>query len=571
MLTVDTCVGWKVACHLINTQLVAAQREEQPQPSPDRGSRGSKRHGSGSTGSDSGSKRRRVNDDADALLNKLTEQCNAFLAADMSAGVLDIQGEKLLQRACYETTLEWLAENEPKKIGEPGRTYQERLFPVGGTPGVGKTTFRLWVLARWLYAKKSQNPAGIDEWLAKFEAVCFFETDRQLFDVRLDAGSVKVGSSEYVVTPNVRTLLLVEWTRGMAEALTTEAQLSATKSVAIVTGSPGRFVKGSQAMKERWSSPPKYLPTWSSEELAEVVSFSADKLHEYGGVARLWLMGESQAKQKICQALAAAKSTDLPRMLGGFLAEGSHVHRVLDLDEDGKPTGFISRAVADTAIAQAVETAEHNIDDYVRRVVSAGGVFAKTYLGHLFEAFFSSAFGKAETALRYNGSAIKMDQGGDCVAFVESAHCKDNVLYKPEKRNFHGIDCFVLQGETVIMLQITVGKTHSPVSETHPDIKKLTKKFRNKKFVLVYVVPSKALAASFTVPQGNPTAWTVHVGHPESERFALYGDKLTDVPLPTDTQLKCQHCNKTETREGTSFASQSCLKTHERSCARTKT
>ena len=82
---------------------------------------------------------------------------------------------------------------------------------------------------------------------------------------------------------------------------------------------------------------------------------------------------------------------------------------------------------------------------------------------------------------------------------VSTPQIKKDILYRPSKSNFHGLDFFILKGKHLYLLKTTVG-SQKQLNFCHPDILKLIIRLNNNitKRTVLYILPS--LQTKFNLP-----------------------------------------------------------------------
>ena len=424
-------------------------------------------------------------------------------------GVIDLR-EKLngsyneaniiLERACYKETLRHISSTDGN-LTKQKQVSTQRVHRVGGTPGIGKTTFRFYLL--WLWVNKK------DDWLNMFDVVHFSDAE-WVYTIKTKDGEFSITLAEY------KTLLHPGRDRkglGLLEAPKELTSLDKTLNgmeALILTGSPGRFQTGSEIYKV--SPPMTCLVLWTFEEAKFLVKCSIlsdvqlkERFKAYGGVLRLLTSDPENAEGLIKDALEKVTTDFIERILTGVIPQNMNVfvHRLVELTADGKAKGFISENVFLMCKGSAEDGNDFLSKTFIERIENKG------YLGCIFELKFRSYFAAGGTLQiqmgKKSSKTIKLNKHG-YETFSSNCVPKVGVLYQPDKSNFHGLDFFFLDENNVLyMLQTTVSETgHSPLQFDHADIKGLLSRFRTQNlsitsYAIVYVLPLKN--TKFKVPQ----------------------------------------------------------------------
>ena len=405
------------------------------------------------------------------------------------------EAELIAERDCYKTTLEYISKKDSDLCKQ---TKTKRVHRVGGTPGIGKTTFRFYLL--WLWVNKKHD------WLNMFDVVHFSDAEWVYTITRSEEGEFGVTLKKY------ETLLHPGRERtglGLLEApekLSVDKTLFGMKAL-ILTGSPERFLKGNEIYKV--SPAMTYLVLWTFKEAEFLVSckvLSQEQLEErfetYGGVLRLLMCEPQDAGTLIRDALKNISADFIESIFTGVIPQSMSVfiHLLVDLTADGEVKGFISEKVFYLCKEAAEKRNDHLNKTFIERIENKG------YLGCIFELKFRSYFAAGGT-LQTSKKTIKLKKQ-DHETFSSNCVAKVGVLYQPDKSNFHGLDFFFLDENNVLyMLQTTVSETgHSPLKFDHADIKGLLSRFRTQNlsitsYAIVYVLPLKSKTTKFKVPQ----------------------------------------------------------------------
>ena len=190
------------------------------------------------------------------------------------------EAELIAERDCYKTTLKYISEKDSNLCTQ---SKTKRVHRVGGTPGIGKTTFRFYLL--WLWVNKK------DAWLKKFDVV-HFSIDDWVYTIKPEDGEFSITLAKY---ENILHAGRDRKGLGLLEApeklKSLDKTLNGMESL-ILTGSPGRFQAGSEIYKV--SPPMTCLVLWTLAEAKFLVSCQLltqqelkERFKTYGGVLRL--------------------------------------------------------------------------------------------------------------------------------------------------------------------------------------------------------------------------------------------------------------------------------------------
>ena len=260
------------------------------------------------------------------------------------------EAELIAERDCYKTTLKYISEKDSDLLTQ---SKTKRVHRVGGTPGIGKTTFRFYLLWLWVNRK--------DDWLKKFDVV-YFSNANWVYTI------TQVKDGEFGVTRAKYETILDEGQKkkglGLLEA--PKELKSIDKSLygmeaLILTGSPGRFQTGSEIYKV--SPPMTCLVLWTFEEAKFLVKckvLSNDnelekRFETYGGVLRLLICNPIYSEGMIDEALRSVTVDFINNVMTGVTPKTTtmFVDGLVDLDESGHPQGFISKSVFDRCCTAA--------------------------------------------------------------------------------------------------------------------------------------------------------------------------------------------------------------------------
>ena len=416
---------------------------------------------------------------------------------DLKGKVVDAQerplyeeAEIILERQCYKNSLQYITDKD--KNAKPRITY------VGGTPGVGKTSFRFYLL--WLWVNKK------DGWLNNFESVHFSHC-KHIYTITRDDREFSVSrSTEKEIFDSGNPNLGLGLIEAPAKLEALEHQLYGMAAL-IMTVSPGRLGAGTEISKVVSSK--TYITLWDMNEAIKLVQFGIfgdegkQQLNErfplYGGVLRL--LAHSDPEELVKTVLTQVTIEFIREVLERETPKGksAFVHRLVALGKDGEIIGFISNVV----LKKCLYSLKRSKTDEMRGLLKVVG---KGEMGFIFEAMVcgdltrdAKETGKCHLVLA-DKTTIKV--GRDYLTYnANSKPAETGRLYKPWNQNFHGLDFFVLQAgignhkQTLYMLQTTISSSHKELSFSNTEITTLIRNLGGVsaigKIVIVYVLPEK--------------------------------------------------------------------------------
>ena len=425
-------------------------------------------------------------------------------------------------RKCYSEGLEYVAKMLEDRKSE--------IIRFGGTPGVGKTTFRYWVLRRWLLGKMKGLP--------EFKHMLFSVGTEDLFLLSKDDGAVSVtcpGPANKVF-PQVHKwskdcLGEVEMSKSKSGIDNISTQACPCVSLLLIVGSPGKFTKGGGCFKGK-APKPFYFPVWKKKEVLKLPSEifcgtnidDAEQISryvEYGGVLRLMQFLPAQAKDHIDEALERLQLSTLQLVVDNVVTKESDlVHRLLKINKRGKVESFISTHVARVAMAQLDKIAHDSMTEFMATI--ADSAQGKSLTGFFFEERFGLYFVEPEARLLLSDGTILLGPKNGVQNYVRKQQTFHlDTLYRPPA-GFQGIDFFILKPDChVYLLQTTIASTHTPADFTHNDHAELQPKLRKHyklgekqklNLHMIYVLPCEQ--TMFTMPS-LPKECTHTVARPE--------------------------------------------------------
>ena len=209
----------------------------------------------------------------------------------------------ILERDCYVNALKKIASDlEARSCAE------EPVFKITGTPGIGKTTFRFWILLQWV--------KGNNEFLKYFETILFSDGDAHVYEITRKGDNFDISVAVYdgsVFNRNKKgTIGVFE----MPEKLPVIDKELDGMELLILTGSPSRFQRGCEILKDSGYS--VCLPLWTRTEIAnlpvDIFELKATndaeqqkeldyKFEQFGGVLRFLVKPFATAETLVSEAL----------------------------------------------------------------------------------------------------------------------------------------------------------------------------------------------------------------------------------------------------------------------------
>ena len=420
----------------------------------------------------------------------------------------------ILTRRCYNDFLKWAGKD---------KTWDTGVCGVGGTPGIGKTTFRYWALLQWVQGK--------DEWLNKYTSIVFYLNAEMIFHITQDQTSflahfIKPSETFHLVHDRPDSLGLLEINEDVARLMSGSTELYGMTH-AIFCGSPGAFKKQGrpQLFKEAlMASKMQYFPLWSKEEVVKLPrgffkwneasknnTLWKKELYEmmglYGGVLQFIRSNREYAEGEIASGINEMDVHKAKRLLIPNVAQmtpsGTMIHHILKVETSGAKVGvatdFISTHVARRVVDILKAESDEIFTKFIKSMVSYGGP-AKSFVGLAFENAFESKFVRGKVKLQIS-NGVTLSSSGSAVYDdkVSTPQIKKDILYRPSKSNFHGLDFFILKGKHLYLLKTTVG-SQKQLNFCHPDILKLIIRLNNNitKRTVLYILPS--LQTKFNLP-----------------------------------------------------------------------
>ena len=421
----------------------------------------------------------------------------------------------ILTRRCYNDFLKWAGKD---------KTWDTGVCGVGGTPGIGKTTFRYWALLQWV---QGNNP-----WLNKYTCIVFFVSIAEIYQMKRTGDKFEatlIRTNIFSPTNYVSDSLgLLEINEDVASLMSGADHLSGMRH-AIFCGSPGAFKKKKQGRPQLFkealmASKMQYFPLWSKEEVVKLPRgfFKWNKasksntlwkkeLYEmmslYGGVLQFIRSNREYAEGEIASGINEMDVHKAKRLLIPNVAQmtpsGTMIHHILKVETSGAKVGvatdFISTHVARRVVDILKTESDEIFTKFIKSMVSYGGP-AKSFVGLAFENAFESKFVRGKVKLQIS-NGVTLSSSGSAVYDdkVSTPQIKKDILYRPSKSNFHGLDFFILKGKHLYLLKTTVG-SQKQLNFCHPDILKLIIRLNNNitKRTVLYILPS--LQTKFNLP-----------------------------------------------------------------------
>ena len=460
---------------------------------------------------------------------------NPTECAELPAELHDGHTPCIYPRKCYREGLDYVM----KKRGEDKR---HKIFRFGGTPGIGKTTFRYWVL--WLWVR------GKNKGLRQKHCLFSIGTEGLVLLTRGNGKDEKItvstpGRPDEIYPRKHKwsddCVGVVEMSKPGTGIYNIGAEQCPCVSLFIIVGSPGKFSKGAGCFKQIAIADPHYFPTWDVDEAAQLppVLFNADngetvdkvfirrRCEDYGGVLRLMQSKSASAEIQLNDALKVVNEASINAVLNKTCGDETvKVDRVLRLDAQGEVVDFVSHHVARKAM-RVMDDKAHDEMTQVMKSAACNPKY-KAFWGYFFEERFGQGFGGGNMALHYKTEAEenRLEPSGS-LQHYEAKRCqqtlKKDVLYQPPAC-FQGIDFFMLGNETVSYLQTTVSSTHTEVDPDHADhtgLDEVLKKYYTSEIKkrIIYVLPDVSSAHKFTAPR-IPHGWMCIVAWPMPGVFA---------------------------------------------------
>ena len=449
----------------------------------------------------------------DAMANSSTD-ANGLTTLEVKDDVGELvwkEAKFLLQRECYVKAWTKIKEDLEEK------TNTVPVYKITGTPGIGKTAFRFWILLQWVREKV----------FSEFKTILFSDGVQKVYEITRIENQFTISCVDYdgdvFCGPSKGRFGVFE----MPERLPIPDKQLQGMELLILAGSPSRFQGGSEVMKVN-SEQGSCLPLWQYDEILKLPldTFELEatteekkkeelrtKFEDFGGVLRLLSFKKQDALCKINEAMKDATIGFIENVLTGKLPSTTtkFVHRLVALDESEGCT-FISDMVFKMCVANAVQHERDNIATYVMGLTDQG---AK---GRFFEAMFYRDFIKKESEMvvKYEvSSQVKVLESLPGSSYTFDDVPTNDILYKPTKANFHGLDFFYIkkvngpsrsdkQNADLFMLQTTVSDSgHDSLDFHHGDITKLLtnvkQTYTTVKRIVIYILPYKK--DSFNVPE----------------------------------------------------------------------
>ena len=252
----------------------------------------------------------------------------------------------IFPRRCYSKALQYVVQKREESV-------YHRIFRFAGTPGVGQTTFRYWVLRRWLLGKMKGLP--------EFRHLLFSVGTEKLYLLsKHDDGTVSVASPgpagevfSGIHSWSEDCLGVVELSqpgRGIHDM----AETCPCVSLLMIVGSPGKFSRKVSCFKGR-VSPTFYFPVWDEEEVSKlpIELFEGTNVDEaekrrryveHGGVLRLMKFHPDTAQSQIEESMNFLYSDTIRQVVYGCVVE--EADRLLKFNKDERVESFISKHVA---------------------------------------------------------------------------------------------------------------------------------------------------------------------------------------------------------------------------------
>ena len=438
-------------------------------------------------------------------------------------------------RDCYQEGLDYV-------IQKRGENMRHKIFRFGGTPGIGKTTFRYWIL--WLWVRGETNGLQQKHCLFSIGTSRLVLLTREQGDITVRGAGDPCDVYPAISPWSDDCVGVVEMSLPHQGIYKIPAEMCPCASLLLIVGSPGKFVKGVSCFKGVAIASPYYFPTWDADEAAKlpVTHFATDpsetvdeatirrRCEEYGGVLRLMRSSSADAESQVNEALDCLNFATITVVVnsGQRGGETATVHRLLRLDAKGHVDGFISDRVARVAMVEHLNRQEEG-EMMKFMQMAAKNPKGHTFWGYCFEERFGQGFSQQKMKLTFktrSGTSEQLAASSSGLQHYQRGqrNLTKGVLYQPPAC-FQGIDFFMLaDNETVYYLQATVSRTHSAVDPDHNDHTALdsavkqqyvtdTSKQRMKTHI-IYVVPDETSADTFTVPK-IPDGWMCSIAWPE--------------------------------------------------------
>eukprot|EP00760_Papus_ankaliazontas_P024105 PhM_4_TR2120/c1_g1_i6/m.3162 len=353
-----------------------------------------------------------------------------------------VVGRGILVRTAYVDVLSTIQGAKP----------HARLL-VTGTPGIGKSTLRTYLLWAWLKGM-----------LLQFDTVDYDITadgESSILIHREADGSLSMLShrKREWVADVTKTLGLYELCRYDAESQ------CAAVAFAVFSASPGAKGTHGNHLDKKTGYRKIVLPLWDLNELQTVdPDLDSARFDMYGGVPRLVLeLTPSEADAYVQEALKSLSD----EVVSGVRQSDNHrpKHRILVIGAEGA-TDFISRHVChcmmDIVRHNTLQEAKHW--SLMMSPTKMGG----SVRGQMFEAYFHLTFSSNQVQLTYGGatfSCLKMRECTPAELSNPTTGTYDQVgtLYVPFARNNPTWDSYFVSNTVppkLVFLQLTVGSEH---------------------------------------------------------------------------------------------------------------
>jgi hypothetical protein len=323
---------------------------------------------------------------------------------------------------------------------------------VTGTPGIGKTAFRYYILWLWLLNDKS---------LSHFKSVIFDFDEYCYLASRSKSGVL----SCYMLSDPRQWALLgrssISKILGLLEPRETDKKRQSTREMklSIWTASPGTTDADLHELCKMEDTKKFVLMEWSKNEI--IKAFGAGVPNDkYGGIPRLLQITETEADEKLADAVDRIGTA----FRGVQLDNSSRLaHRLLLLNEKGKPQDFISPWVAKQVYLKHSETIWAQSKNLATTLNQLG--WAGSMVGNFFEPMYHDNI-LENGSITIKKMNVPLNSYLPVTVSAKTTPPVDlNILYLPACRVNDTFDSYVLHQVAkktyLILLQATVGISHS--------------------------------------------------------------------------------------------------------------
>jgi hypothetical protein len=343
-----------------------------------------------------------------------------------------------------------------KSVWSDIRKATESRAVVSGTPGIGKSSFRYYLL--WLWLENDASMKG-------FDCVHFDHDKKSYFISRPKSGKLQVykmrDPRDWVGNIVKNCLGLMELTKD------DEGRQSASRlKLALWTASPGATDAYGKELLKMPKTGRYYLPEWNEDEVKKVFGpNSAFPL--YGGIPRLLECTADKAERSISTALDLLNQV----FQGMRIDKDSRLaHRLLLLDVSrdhkkiGRIKGFLSPYIAKLMYEKYKDKIRQESGNLAKTLENAG--FLKSAVGMLFEPAFHHSL-LDDKVLKFDKYTVPVNSHKNYSS--SKIVVALNSLCIPISRVNDTFDSYILfkhpttTGKiTLVFIQVTVGSSHSP-------------------------------------------------------------------------------------------------------------